>query len=517
MASKKICYHRIILFQTHFFMRKQDQLSTLIGALSKNEKRYFKLQASIHSGDKTFIYLFDEMVKGETYAPEKLSKKLNISKPRLAHEKKYLEKALLNSMRTYEQDNDVKIWLNNQWQAVQVLFNKRQFELALSINEKAMQKAQAYENFIMVIDFLRMKHLLLMFLGRIEEASKAEQQRISSIDQFTEAERMLNLLRSFNTIAMRNGDPDLLLKKIVKREEFKTTPEKLKSNSARVHWHAMKGQYYVYVAQDLKASIYHQQCNLKIFEAQPQLIYTLPQTYLNCLNSLSLGYGLLGNYEESLMWAEKLEFETDGHRKDIPANFSSSKNLEARSTQVNIHCHQSRYDATLKKIAEIGDEINNLQLGVFVLTKHCQARALFYTGKYDEALRICLELQNINADMNTYMLFNNRLLFVMIHHALKNYSLLPHIVNSVATWAKRHEVRTPGTDAVLRFFRKLETTQSASSKKAFFIQFEKEIKKNTFEYYVWYLDLSKWVADNLLLPPPDPEVFRPVKKLGAKL
>ncbi len=92
-------------------MRKQDQLSALIASLSKSEKRYFKLQASLHSGDKTFTHLFDELAKGSNYEPDKLSKKLKISKPLLGHAKKYLEKVVLSSLRLYEQDNNLMIWL----------------------------------------------------------------------------------------------------------------------------------------------------------------------------------------------------------------------------------------------------------------------------------------------------------------------------------------------------------------------------------------------------------------------
>ena len=53
-------------------MKPSTELFSLIKSLTKSEKRFFKLNSSLQSGDKNYLKLFDYIEKQNSYNEEKL-------------------------------------------------------------------------------------------------------------------------------------------------------------------------------------------------------------------------------------------------------------------------------------------------------------------------------------------------------------------------------------------------------------------------------------------------------------
>jgi hypothetical protein len=53
-------------------MKPSNELFELIKSLTKSEKRFFKLQSSLQSGDKNYIRLFDTIDKMSEYDEEEV-------------------------------------------------------------------------------------------------------------------------------------------------------------------------------------------------------------------------------------------------------------------------------------------------------------------------------------------------------------------------------------------------------------------------------------------------------------
>ena len=87
-------------------MNVSDDLFQLIKAMSKTEKRYFKLDAQ-KSGEKRSkqVQLFDAINKMDTYVEKKLAKKSFVK--HLAVEKNSLYSKILRSMRSYRSDRSI--------------------------------------------------------------------------------------------------------------------------------------------------------------------------------------------------------------------------------------------------------------------------------------------------------------------------------------------------------------------------------------------------------------------------
>ncbi len=479
-------------------MRKQDQLNELINSLTKNEKRYFKIQASAQDGDKVFVRLFDELAKSNAYVPEELIEKLKISKPVLAHTKKYLEKALLSSLRQYADDSNLKVWLNNQWQEAEILYTRKHFDMAMAITEKALKRAVDYEYFMMAYNLWALKHqILIAATNQLEESMNATRQKEHCLEQLNEVEHLLGICINFNKASNGLYDAEKELEYVSALPIFKTTPEKLKSDSARMRWHEMKHLYYYYIKGDGKTAIYHAQCKLKVFEARPALIYTFPVGYLTTLGALCGYHTVQYNIAEALKYAHQMEADTDGHRKDIPPTLCVQYGQIARTHQIVSYGAIERYDEVVKKAAPMVNNLNNTMTSHLIVIKFQYARALFYTGRYDEALKVCEAMITSTLDVRKEILMSNRLFIVMIHYALKNYSLLPNLVTSAIRWGQRQKMDLTDFDGAFYWFKKMVHLNHGDKHQQFFKQMDEAVNKKNFDNVNLDLNLPLWTRNIL--------------------
>lgn len=138
---------------------KKNELHELIKALSKSEKRYFKLQSSRQCGDGNYLRLFEVIEKQrefngaalrQEFADETFVQQLHVTK-------NYLRTKILESLRQFHsqitKDAVVKDLLRN----VEILFYKELFEQAKSELQRAEKLAKSYELHTAQIEVSRWK------------------------------------------------------------------------------------------------------------------------------------------------------------------------------------------------------------------------------------------------------------------------------------------------------------------------------------------------------------------------
>lgn len=135
-------------------MRKQDQLLSLIKSLTTSEKKYFVQTANADGQDKNYLRLYEALTKTEHYNADELSKQLGKTKPDLANEKKYLEKALLKALLAYHEKND-RVNLYQELATNQILLDKGQNELVVTRLGKLKAKAEEQSLHMLLASFCR--------------------------------------------------------------------------------------------------------------------------------------------------------------------------------------------------------------------------------------------------------------------------------------------------------------------------------------------------------------------------
>ncbi|TND10408.1 MAG: hypothetical protein FD123_50 [Bacteroidetes bacterium] len=128
-------------------MRYSEDLEKLVRSLSKAEKRYFRLSAEMHEGDKSYLTLF-----------EKLAKKRAVKKESPDYDtRRYLFSQLMKSLAACRDKHSVDAEIYGLLTAVDVLYEKD----LRNVRRKALQRARK-----LAVQFERIE--LLLEINRLE-------------------------------------------------------------------------------------------------------------------------------------------------------------------------------------------------------------------------------------------------------------------------------------------------------------------------------------------------------------
>ena len=122
---------------------QKDFLFILIKALSKSEKRQFKLYVNRLgiNADAKFLLLFDALDKMSDYDERKIIEKKITTKQQLSNLKAHLYGQILISLRTNPSNQNHKIQLREQLDFATILYNKGLYKQSLKILDKIKQTA----------------------------------------------------------------------------------------------------------------------------------------------------------------------------------------------------------------------------------------------------------------------------------------------------------------------------------------------------------------------------------------
>ncbi|MES2621071.1 MAG: hypothetical protein V4615_09470, partial [Bacteroidota bacterium] len=118
-----------------------EHLAPLLLSLTAAEKKYFVQFSQLRSDDKSYMKLYECVLRDKKYDAAKLSKELKKTKANLAHEKEYLIENVMKALRNFH-DKLPEVGLYNRLEEVAILNGKGLFELSKSRNKKAVEMAQ---------------------------------------------------------------------------------------------------------------------------------------------------------------------------------------------------------------------------------------------------------------------------------------------------------------------------------------------------------------------------------------
>ena len=364
--------------------------------------------------------------------------------------------------------------------------------MACDLNERVVNKAQAFENFQLLHLALQSKYNILLSLDMHRQGDEVLEQINLVIKQLDEIQQLMMLLTGFGR-NVEGKESGINKKMLAKQKVFNIAPHGLHSNSARVLWLEARKYYCNYIVYDYNATFKYVEDSLQIFEKHPQLINTLLNPYLGNLFYLGNNYAELGKYDQALHFAERLEYETEVQLSKGPSVVCSLHNLHARVTKLTIYCFMNRFDEAAKLGAALYRLPAELRDYTMVIVSHHYALALFYLGKYDKALKVCNDLQTANPEAMKEVQLSNKLLMVMLQHAQQNYSMLPYLLNSAATWAKRHDIQKKGAREILQWMRRFLKAIDSNQQPTFFNDLKAAAHKGIFGDYARELGLGNWV------------------------
>lgn len=155
-------------------MSKGDKLYSLIHSLELNEKRYFKLQASVQKKESNLVRLFDYYVDAKEFDEQDLRKKFAGEKflDQLAVTQNHLYDSILRGMRLYHLKRSVEFRLQGMLQDVQFLYEKGLVEQSEVMLRKVRKAAEKNDCFLIILSILDWESKLLsegFYVGKDEQ------------------------------------------------------------------------------------------------------------------------------------------------------------------------------------------------------------------------------------------------------------------------------------------------------------------------------------------------------------
>ncbi len=483
-------------------MLKKENLFYLIKSLSKAEKRYFKLFASVNNGNTNYLLLFDAIDKQIEYDESLIKKKFEKRKfvKQLHVTKNYLNHLILKSLRNYHFTQSKDAELKDLQRNVEILLKKELFQQCLQMINKGISLANKYEKWPDLLNFLKIKRTLIRnkkgtggALQELKEITKLEQ---SVLQKLTHISKYWDLTINIFSIL---GKPEKL-----ENDPWIKSSDKADSFQAKMLFNYV-WQAVHFSKNDLKRARQIMEEIIFLWEENEHQIYENPGSYLTALNNV-VGVALQARQYE---YAEQMIYKI----RRVPIRYGLKNNnpiavkamLHSYNVELEMYRDTHQADRGIEVIPKVKKYLEDKSLYIpksYELLLYYQFSILHY--KKEELveslkyLNIILggKYEKIREDIQSY----THLLFLIIHFELGNMVLLRYAVESCRRFLKKKGSLKNFEKVLLSTFSKLSTL----SKSEYNIQFQKlnqelfrGLSENEKNNILDYLNFEEWIEKNL--------------------
>jgi len=461
-------------------MKATDDLHRLLHSLSQAEKRYVKIFASRHAGDKqsNAMLLFDAVLKQEAFDEERLKKQLQgtpIAK-HLASEKTGLYKLVLKSMRMFHAEKSVDRQLKELMTDVRFLFEKRLYDLSIKELEKTKKLAYQYERYLVLLEVLFLERDIDIAKQTKDLQSHAEaihteiRDILFHLDKYSKLSRLGDQVFIASRSRYHVSDEQLLapLKKLTQDPLFSTPPQ-ADNFSLYYQYLFIRGMYHLNTGEYEQAYLYYRR-QAEHWESFPDFIQEESQRYKKSLtNYLNCCLGL-GRFEEFPGILEKIRSVPCRSEDEEAEEFQNAYYMEL------IYCmNVNNFEKAEEMLPEIERGLSKYKEKVSTARRlafcHNIAVMLFLQHKSKEALswvkRIVNEAKSSSRqDIQHFA----RLFQLVLHYELGRTTLFEHELRSTQRYLKQNNGYFAFEATVLQLLRRLPDADN-SEKRALFLEF----------------------------------------------
>lgn len=430
-------------------MKNTHVLHELIHSLSKSEKRFIRLNAQFHQGDKTYMKLFDAIEKQKDYDEEALKVKFRNEKfiNQFGVVKNYLQQFILKQLRSYNSESKASIICQNLLIDIEILYWKGQFVLMKRLIHKAEKIAEKYQLYLVLEELLNWESRLntaqvKITSENVEEANKKHETYMERYSHIVEYKKLIIQTHFFIKQA-----------EVIRTDEDKKTIEKLLNNKLlkEVPTGASFDEHYNYymlngvlnrLVNNQKASGEYREKLLAYMEKHPHMLEENTIRYLSALHNLLMHSLIIKDYdlyEKSLSKLKKLEAKTIREKAAIIESLCLFELGYYNETKQ----HQKSVDFVTNFFLKQPSILINQNKEHYYLVHYHAALAYFNLKDYKNALAWVNKVINLTSKMiRVDIRAATNIINILIHYELKNLLLIPYLVKSTMEFLKSHHLQT---------------------------------------------------------------------------
>lgn len=491
-------------------MKPSNELFDLIKSLSKSEKRFFKLQSALQSGDKNYVRLFDVIDRMDAYDEELIKKTFKGEKfiKHLPSEKNHLYKLILKALRSYYGDTSVSSILKQEIKNIEILYNKALFDECNKFLIRAKKMAIKYEKFYYLFELINWEKSLLeeafedgQFTKDLDTLIREEQDVIEKLRNLA----AYHVLYSKINYVFRSGgyartaENRAIIEEIVNHPLIKGKNTALSRRAASICYYT---QGFCNMANgDYQTAIDKFTRVIQILDEHTHLRADLSKRYIRTLANSITCLTSLGRYEDARKLVAVIrEFQGEDGFEHTDVQLSIFKSTVMAELEI---CRQSGdfekgirdAEESMKKLTEYQGRLHKEQELTFF---YQYAYIYFGAGQYSKALFWINKVLNDNENTLRQDIYSYARLFnLAIHFELGNYDLLEYTIKSTVRYLQKRERDFPMEKVIIEYFKRIIKSQPSADRKKIFESFRNEmeelLKEPENEVVLKYFDFIHWI------------------------
>lgn len=493
--------------------RSNDALFLLIKSLKKSEKRNFKLFANRNSDTENLktVILFDALDKMEEYDEAILLKKNKaITKQQLSNISANLYKHILDSLRLIKDTDNIDLQLHEQMDHARILYNKGLYLQSLHLLDKTKKLATINNQltYLMQVLFFEKKIEALFLTRSIENrASEIIEESNDAENKITTINRLSNLALKLYSWYIKNGHARTLKDETDIKKIFDDGLPKnyTIANSFYEKLYLYQCQcWQVFICQDFLNYYRYAQKWVDIFETAPQMVEIETMHYIKGMHNLMVAHFNLNNANKLKQTINKLDAFSS---QDIVVNNENNKIqlfTYLYTAKINIHFTEGTFTEGLQMIPALIAQLETFEMYLDnhrVLIFYYKIASLYFgSGDSNTALDYLNKIINWKVDLRTDLQCYSRLLQLIAHYELGNYSLIEYLIKSVYRFMAKMENMSTVEEEIFNFLRKSFHVEPKNIKPALqqlLIKLKAQ-EENRFETRAFvYLDVISWIESKL--------------------
>ena len=491
--------------------RSTDALFQLIKSLEKSEKRNLKLFVNRNSGTESLksIRLFDALDKMNEYDEVLLLKKVpSVSKQQLSNTKALLYRQILSSLRVLKDERNVDIQLHEMMDNARILYNKGLYHQTLKILERLKDFARANEQFTYL-------QQALFFEKKIEALYITRGLKNRADELTSEADEVAHTIETINALSnlnlqlygwyIQNGHAR-------NQNDVKTVQafmdarwrKNIGNNFYEKVYQCQCYVWYAYIKLDFLMFYRYCQRWVDLFEQHPKMIEVETAMYVKGMHNLMAAHFNLLNTKKLAASIKKFKRFAQSDLVQDNDNNRIVTYVYLYTAVINLHFLEGTFHKGLKMVPYLeemlikyGKYLDRHRVMVFYYKIAC---LYFGSGNNDQTIDYLNRIINQKDDLRTDLQCYSRLLHLIAHYELGNYSLLEYLIKSVYRYMAKMENLSKVEEEMFRFLRRAFKFNEKTIKPEFekLLAKLKKYQHNRLEARAFaYLDVISWLESKI--------------------
>ncbi len=493
--------------------RSTDAIFQLIKSLEKSEKRNFKLFVRRNSATENLkiIQLFDALDKMKEYNETQLLRKnKGIKKQQLSNLKAHLYKQVLASLRLIKEDNNVDMLLHEQMDHARILYNKGLYLQSLNILERLKEMTREYHQLTHLQQALFFeKKIEALYITRSMQ-NRADELSVESDmvnSQLTIVNKLSNLSLQLYSWYIKNGHArnakDINEVRAFFEKQLPADIQMLNGFYEKLYLY-QSFCWYAFIRQDFLHYYRYAQKWVGLFGTEPGMIEAETGNYIKGMHNLMGAHFDLLNSKK--LAATIKDFEKFANRKLVLKNDNNRilAFVYLYTAKINLHFLEGRFTEGLKLVPYIEEKLGEYKLYLDrhrVLVFYYKIACLYFgSGDNEKAIDYLNRIINQKADLRTDLQCYSRLLNLIAHYELGNFSLLEYLIKSVYRYMARMQNLSKVEEEVFSFLRRSFHVGAHALKPEFekLLDSLRNYEGNLLESRAFaYLDVVSWLESKI--------------------